>query len=276
MRRGPDAGGLYELIATGDPLIWQLPVTEDVCAGAYEVEPFLYGGMALAAGIGVLERVTGRAVIRAQAQFASAAALGERVDLVAEIPVTAAPVAQARVTGLVAGREVFTITGACGPLPGGSAMQWRRASTFPAPEACEQVTLWPRQNPQARVRRNIEVRMRPGEYRRRLAERHTSTSGRIRAWGRVTGAPLDAGVLALLADFVPASVVLATGRLGGGSSLDNTLRILQLVPTDWVRCEIHADGLARGMGHGSIHLYARTGELLAIGSQSFLQRYFDE
>ena len=64
----------------------------------------------------------------------------------------------------------------------------------------------------------------------------------------------------------------ALGRHAGGNSLDNTLRIRRIVPTDWVLCDIRMLGVHGGFAHGAMYLYARDGELMATGSQSLIVR----
>jgi hypothetical protein len=65
--------------------------------------------------------------------------------------------------------------------------------------------------------------------------------------------------LAILGDYVPFGISQALGLAGGGnSSLDNTLRVYRLVPTEWVLLDIRIDAVAHGFGHGVVHLWART------------------
>lgn len=267
---------LYELEPTEDPYVWRLPITKDLCAGPSSMEPFLYGGMGLAAGIGAMERVVGRPVIWASAQYLSFANLGRTLDLTVEVPSLGRTVAHARVTGRVGDEEIITAVGSFGAREDAASFQWSHASPMPAPEECETVEMWPAQGPGALVIQHMEARMRPGEYAAR-SNGQASDSGRISLWLRtINDLPVDAGVLALFADFVPSVVALSMGRRGGGSSLDNTLRIVRLVPTQWVLCEVDAHGVDHGMGHGDIHLYAESGELLAVGSQSCLMRFFTD
>ena len=63
---------------------------------------------------------------------------------------------------------------------------------------------------------------------------------------------------------------------GGGNSLDNTLRIVDLVPTDWVLMDIRIHAVERGFGHGLVHMFAEDGTLLATASQSCIVRYWAE
>jgi acyl-CoA thioesterase len=79
--------------------------------------------------------------------------------------------------------------------------------------------------------------------------------------------------LAILGDYVPFGISQALGLAGGGnSSLDNTLRVYRLVPTEWVLLDIRIDAVARGFGHGVVHIWAEDGTLLATASQSTIVR----
>ena len=62
------------------------------------------------------------------------------------------------------------------------------------------------------------------------------------------------------------------GQHVGGNSLDNTLRIRRIVPTDWVLCDIRISGVHGGFAHGAMSLFAQDGELMATASQSMILR----
>ena len=68
----------------------------------------------------------------------------------------------------------------------------------------------------------------------------------------------------------------ALGVRGGGNSLDNTLRIVRLVPTKWVLLDIQIQGVERGFGHGTMNMFAEDGTLLATASQSVIARMWKE
>jgi acyl-CoA thioesterase len=87
---------------------------------------------------------------------------------------------------------------------------------------------------------------------------------------------VDATALAVLGDFVPMAVGQALGVRGGGNSLDNTLRVVQLVPTKWVLLDIRIHGVERGFGHGLVHMFAENGTLLATASQSCIVRFWKD
>jgi acyl-CoA thioesterase len=83
---------------------------------------------------------------------------------------------------------------------------------------------------------------------------------------------IDAASLGVLGDFVPRGVGQALGLHAGGNSLDNTLRVVNLVPTEWVLLDIRVHAVARGFAHGLVHMYAEDGTLMATASQSCIAR----
>jgi acyl-CoA thioesterase len=68
----------------------------------------------------------------------------------------------------------------------------------------------------------------------------------------------------------------ALGVRGGGNSLDNTLRVARLVPTEWVLLDIRVQSVERGFGHGLVFMYAEDGTLMATASQSCILRYWKD
>src|SRR5690606_36707350 len=98
--------------------------------------------------------------------------------------------------------------------------------------------------------------------------------GRSQLWARMPDLlDLSSGdSLAILGDYVPFGIGQALGRNGGGNSLDNTLRVYRLVPTEWVLLDIRIPVVVNGSGYGVIHLWAEDGTLLATSSQSTFVR----
>ena len=54
----------------------------------------------------------------------------------------------------------------------------------------------------------------------------------------------------------------------GSNSLDNTLRIIDVRPSEWYLLDIEAGGIANGFGHGQLRIWDDQGNLQAIASQS--------
>ena len=70
-------------------------------------------------------------------------------------------------------------------------------------------------------------------------------------WARVPGhlSP-SAATLAIVGDYVSGAVSQPLGRRAMGRSLDNTLRMVQLKPTEWVLCDIRIHALVGGYAPG--------------------------
>jgi len=85
---------------------------------------------------------------------------------------------------------------------------------------------------------------------------------------------MSAATLAVLGDYVPFGVGQALGQMAGGTSIDNTLRVARLVPTEWVLLDIQVHTIQNGFGHGLVHLWSEDGTLLAIASQSCIVRFW--
>ena len=102
-----------------------------------------------------------------------------------------------------------------------------------------------------------------------------NADGRSALWARLPDLlESSAATLAILGDYVPFGISQALGVMGGGNSLDNALRIVQVVPTEWVLLDIRIDAVADGFGTGTVLLWAEDGTLLATASQSTIVRRF--
>jgi acyl-CoA thioesterase len=93
-------------------------------------------------------------------------------------------------------------------------------------------------------------------------------------WARVPGhLEPSAATLAILGDYVTGGMAQPIGRRVFSRSLDNTLRVVRLEPTEWVLCDIRIQALAGGYGQGTAFLWSESGNLLATASQSMSVRY---
>ena len=69
------------------------------------------------------------------------------------------------------------------------------------------------------------------------------------------------------------AISLALGRPPGGTSLDNTVRIVLEEPTDdWILLDIEAEAMHRSIGLGRVRLWRRDGTLIGVGTQSCIIR----
>jgi len=86
---------------------------------------------------------------------------------------------------------------------------------------------------------------------------------------------MSSGLLAVIADYVPGAIRVALDEPAGASSLDNTLRVVRIKPTEWVLCDTQIFAIAAGFVRGRMHIFAQDGTLLATASQSGIVRIFE-
>jgi acyl-CoA thioesterase-2 len=264
----------FDLHATHNPHRWYLPLDNDLCVGPAG-GAFMFGGVGLAAAIQAMEGTCGRPVVWATAQYLSHARPTQVVDFDVWVPVVGKGTSQARVIAHVDDKEILTVNAALGERPDSVQRQWAVAPEAPPPEACEESERWDPAKPDLHSR--IEVRLARGSHNRGPHPDGGSPDGRLVLWIRPRhGEPIDRAMLAIMADHVPSAVGAALGRDAGGNSLDNTLRLLRLVPTEWVLCDTTIVGIAAGVGHGAMRLYAQDGTLMATASQSMIVRIHDD
>jgi acyl-CoA thioesterase len=98
--------------------------------------------------------------------------------------------------------------------------------------------------------------------------------GRAAMWIRVPGWPIgSAASQGFVADIVPMALGMALGQMPGGTSLDNTVRIVLEDPTDdWILLDIEAEGMNRSIGCGRVRMWRRDGTLIGVGTQSAIIR----
>ncbi|WP_397417155.1 acyl-CoA thioesterase [Phenylobacterium sp.] len=263
------SAAFFDLKSTHNPHRWYLAVEPGICVGAVGSE-FMFGGVGLASSVAAMERTTGRPVVWATAQYLSYARAGEVVDLDVWTPTQGKYNTQARVIGHVGDKEILTVNAALGARPSELSGQWVTPPDVPPPEDCAAGDHW--RGREAGLHSRVDVRIARGRYG---ADRvgKPQADGRSALWARPReGQAIDASMLAVFADFVPQGVGAALGLNAGGNSLDNTLRIRRIVPTDWVLCDIQITGVHGGFAHGLMSLFAQDGELMATASQSLILR----
>jgi acyl-CoA thioesterase II len=252
-----------------NPYRWSMEVTKPLSTWG----GFLFGGCGLGAAIAAMEDTSDRQCIWATAQYLSYARPGEVVDIDVNVAVSGHQITQARAVCHVGNREILTVNAALGHRPFEHAGQWERMPEVPPPLECR-----PRLNrfPQAgTINEQLEQRLAKG---RDLEDLDRSPGdGQVLMWMRVPEQfnSLDASFLAVMGDWVPFGVGQSLGIHGSGNSLDNTLRVVQVVPTEWVLLDIRVHAAQRGFGHGLVHMYAQDGTLLATASQSCILRMWN-
>jgi acyl-CoA thioesterase II len=253
-----------------NPFRWHLPVTPGISTGG----GFLFGGCGLGAAISALEGTSGRPCVWATAQYLSYAKPGEVMDIDITVAVEGHQITQARAVGHVGNREILTVNAALGVRPIEDRGQW---ASFPdgvvSPEESRART--PFTVVDESIMDRLDTRIAKGRTWDDLDG--VQGDGHTLMWAQMPEMldDMSATALAILGDFVPMGVGQALGRMGGGNSLDNTLRVGRLVPTRWVLLDIHVEAVENGFGHGTVLMWAEDRTLLAVASQSCIVRFFD-
>ncbi len=263
-----DSRSFLGLTQSHNPFRWTMEVTQ----GLSTMGGFLFGGCGLGAAVSALEGISNRQTIWATAQYLSYAKPGEILDIDVTLAVEGHQMTQARAVCHVGNREILTVNAALGHRSMEQAGQWEAMPDVPTPEECRIRSH--RLPADGTINERMEQRLVKGRDLDDLDG--AAGDGQTLMWVRIPDVieGVDAAALAVLGDFVPMGVGQALGIRGGGNSLDNTLRVVHLVPTEWVLLDIRVHAVERGFGHGLVHMFAEDGTLLATASQSCIVRFW--
>lgn len=246
---------------------WQLPVVPKTTGGRGS----LFGGAGLAAGIVALEQATEKPIIWATGQYLSLTQQPVTLDLEVILPARGRNVTQGRAVGHLEDKEVITVLGACGERPNVASGLWNVIPEVRAPEDC---LLLERNHEESTIHDHMEIRIARGMFGF-SGTGEPSGDNKSLLWVRMPGVEHDAGALAIIADYMPSSLGNAMGKIMSCTSLDNTIRIANRAPSEWVLCENEIEFVGNGFGYGRVNMWSETGTLLATASQSIIVRLPD-
>jgi acyl-CoA thioesterase len=228
----------------------------------------LYGGTAVAAAIALAEHASGRRSLWTTVQFVSGAAyIGDRIDCEVAVLAAGRRTTQLRVTAHHDDQELFCALGATAALKESAVTGvFEDAPAVADPEDSERFRFPLPEHLRDRSDGDLEDRMEIRIARRTAGA--TRLPGELLFWARVPGRRATPAILGFLADMVPMSVVHASGHMGGGTSLDNTLRLGHPADTEWVLLQLDPHLALGGYGHGTGHLWSPDGVLMATASQT--------
>jgi len=267
-----DAREFLGMTPVGDERHWRLPVVPQLTTPGN----FLFGGCGLGAALVALEAASGRPAVWSTAQYLSYAPTHSVLDLTVTVAAEGHRTTQARVVAHIGDQEILTVNGASGTAGGLDAGGvWVTAPTVPPPEECP-----PRRLPDfgaPSIFDLVDVRLAKG---RSFEEITAGTAGpgdpNSALWARVPGhLEPSAATLAIIGDYVTGGVSQPLGRRVMSRSLDNTIRVVHLEPTQWILCDIRIQALVGGYGQGVAYLWSERGALLATASQSMSVRAWD-
>ncbi len=247
-------------------LRWQFDVAPRLATAG----KFLFGGCGLGAAITALEASVGRRVVWASAQYLAFAGLGERCEAHIDIVTSGHYTTQARLTCRADGREIFFVVASLGERPNVHEGQWEQCPTVPPPQEClERTSRWDMSNT---VMETLDVRLARGLQWEELGSAPGVTHGQSALWLKPHDLAVDTASLAIMGDYVPFGISQALSQWTHVNSLDNTLRMIRHVPTEWVLLDVRIHGVRNGFGHGLVHLWSQDGTLMATASQSAVVR----
>ncbi len=241
-----------------------LPVTPKLCTPM----GFLYGGSGLAACAVAAEFATGRPLVWITTQYVANAHPGDELVFDVDVVVEGRATSQTHVHGRVGDRTVLHATTAHNVRPAGELVWWGAPPDVSPPEASTEWAMTTATPGLDESFVKLMARRVPPESAALIGD------GRLAMWIRVDGWPIGSPASqGFVADIVPAAVSMGLQRSPGGTSLDNTIRVVVAEPTDdWVLLDIEAEGFHHSIGHGRVRLWRRDGTLIGIGSQSAIIR----
>jgi acyl-CoA thioesterase len=258
-----------------DPSSLSFVVTPHLC----RIDGHLYGGAAIASALAAFERATGWPALWSTTQLVSGAGLGETIRLDTTMVARGKSMAQVQTTATAREQLVFTSIGSCGlPRPDGLSGVWPSMPAVTPPAASEPMS----------DRLPLGIELTAGSH---LASDHriatpvdesTGHDDGVMMWARFCGAlsqfrpGASAASIAYLADVVPFAISRAAGISGAGTSLDNSLRVVERVACDWLLIEAKAEAASGGYGHGHLRVWSQSGRLLAVGSQTARMFTYDD
>jgi acyl-CoA thioesterase II len=249
---------------------FDLRVASDHCS------PFgtLYGGVGIAASVACAEAVAGRPLMWVTTHFVTNATAGEHIAISVDTVMDGRATSQIHVHGRAGDRLVFSSFASLTERPDEVTASWATMPAVDPPEQCAEFIFPFESKLGDSFMRRIQRRTAFGRDESLFADGGEPVAdGRIGIWYRLNDGLIDsAATLAYVADVVPAAVNAGLGRPAGGTSLDNTLRVIRPIPSEWVLLDVQADGFGRSIGQGTVHVWSPDGELLGVASQSCIIR----
>ncbi len=223
----------------------------------------LYGGTAIAVSVAAMEAASGRPALWATTQFVATARLGEVVECTTEVLANGRNISQLQVTGRLGSQVLFVSLGSTAtPRPDGIEGQFQSMPAMTPPEDSAPMVLGAPGGFRGFLSRV--------EYREALPLGPSESNPPLALWARLTSsAAFTPAGLSFVADMVPGAIARSVGKVGGGTSLDNSLRFGSIADgTEWVLLDLRAQMAAGAHAHGSVRVWSPEGHLLAVGGQS--------
>jgi acyl-CoA thioesterase II len=257
--------GLFSITRAADTTFVWSPPSHVLTPGR-----FVQGGAGLGVALEAMEQVTGRPTIWGTAQYLSFAAGTDPIDITVNVEVAGRNTTQARAVLSREGNEILTAHAAFGRRSDANDRVWSRPPNVSGPEDCPRYRFF--ETTDDHLGGRVELRLAHG---RQLSDIDRPGDGTFALWVRCWSPgehQITTADLAFIGDFMPLGFAEAMGQPFAGNSLDNTIRVGRLVPTDWVLLSTQVQQVAHGFGYGRAEMWSHHGELLGEVSQSSILR----
>lgn len=261
---------LLELSDGATAAAFRLDVRNDLCTPF----GFLYGGSGIAACVEASERTTGRPLQWITTQYVGSPLPGDVVDIEVTVAADGRATTQTQVTGSVDGKVVLASVAAHNVRDAGDEQAFAIMPSVPPPaesQLFDDIFDTRTDGGPTSFFDFFERRIALGKFAQgAFGEPQTDGLAMwVRLLGEQTGSPATQG---FVADIGPLAVCAALGLMPGGTSLDNTIRVVDPRPSEWVLLEVQADGFHRSVGHSTARLWSDDGRLLGLAQQSAIVR----
>jgi acyl-CoA thioesterase len=249
----------------------------DGLTGSFELVPSiarhdggLYGGTAIAASVVAMEAATQRNVLWLTTQYVDTARQGDSITCTTDVLKAGRNVSQVQVTGRTNDRVLFLSIGSTAmPRESGLEGQYLSIPVVQPPEECEPMVFG------IGMTDGFQGFTEQVEYRLATTPTDETDTAQLVMWSRLNaGRSVTPAAIAFMADMVPGAIARAAGLVGGGTSLDNSLRFGRSpVDQEWVLLELRGEMAVSAIAHGSVKVWSRDGTLLAIGGQTAIMSH---
>ncbi len=263
----PPRFGLLALADGPTPTTFRLDVRPELCT-PFE---FLYGGSGIAASVEASERATGRPLQWITTQYVGAPKPGDIVEIDVNIAAAGRATTQTQVTGTVDGVVVLASLCAHNVRAAGDEQAFQTMPAVPSPRDSRRFDEIFQTDASGSFSDSFERRIAVGKFAAEAVG--DPQTGGLALWVRMLDEPIGSpATQGFVADLGPLAVCASRGVAPGGTSLDNTVRVVDPTPSEWVLIEIEADGYHRSVGHTTARLWSEDGRLLGIAQQSAIVR----
>lgn len=229
----------------------------------------LFGGTGLAVTVAAIEAVSERSTVWATVQFVGSANEGDRIDVHVEEVAAGHNTSQVRLTATMGDRLILLGLGAAARRrDDGFGARFGAMPEVTPPESSPAFSIGNFEPPPEMSRSGP---FSTADYRVALGRDESQY-----VWARMHDQHQTHVTLAYLADFVPSAVLRAAGQMGGGTSLDNSIRFGPDVSdgSDWLLIDNDPYFADNGFVHGAARLWTRDGALVGVASQSAVAKIF--